>query len=66
MNINELADQAFKKWEKTETFTVGIVEQHGFVNGFKCAYLQQQSEIESLQTECNRLYRIIELNEASK
>jgi len=34
MNLNELAEKAFKEWEKTETFPVSSVEKHGFINGF--------------------------------
>ena len=34
---NEDAEQALKEWEKTETFPVGNVEAHGFINGFKWA-----------------------------
>jgi hypothetical protein len=34
---NDDAEQAFKEWEKTETFAISNVEYHGFINGFKCA-----------------------------
>jgi len=34
---DEDAEQAFKEWEKTETFPVSNIEAHGFINGFRWA-----------------------------
>jgi hypothetical protein len=34
---DEDAKQAFKEWEKTETFPVSNIEAHGFINGFRWA-----------------------------
>lgn len=51
MNTNKLAEQAFKEWEKTQTFAVSSIEEHGFINGYNWAYCEQQAGIEALKKE---------------
>lgn len=47
MNSLEIAELAFKEWEKTETFRVSEVEAYGFINGYNLCHRQLQAEIEA-------------------
>lgn len=40
------AEKAFLEWEKTETFSISVIEHHGFINGFRCAIAELKKDQE--------------------